>query len=115
MRDLGGPARCRAARAARRRHRQARPRPGGPGVRDAGHGPYCRRVGGAIGINSQPGLFFEGLNLLKGEATALEKGMTVLVQPGVDKPAMIIVASTNVITDTGYEELTRPLPTLIQR
>lgn len=83
--------------------------------RDAGHGPYYRRVGGAIGINSQPSLFFEGLNLLKGETTPLEKGMTVLVQPGVDKPAMIIVASTNLITETGYEELTHPLPTLIKR
>ncbi len=83
--------------------------------REAGHGPYYRRVGGAIGINSQPSLFFEGLNLLKGETTPLERGMTVLVQPGVDKPAMIIVASTNVITGTGYEELTRPLPKLICR
>jgi Xaa-Pro dipeptidase len=83
--------------------------------RQAGHGPYYRRVGGAIGINAQPSLFFEGLNLLKGETTTLEKGMTVLVQPGVDKPAMIIVASTNVITDSGYEELTRPLPKLIRR
>lgn len=83
--------------------------------RDAGHGPYYRRVGGAIGINAQPSLFFEGLNLLKGEAMPLEAGMTVLVQPGLDKPAMIIVASTNLITETGSEELTRPLPTLIQR
>jgi len=83
--------------------------------RDAGHGPYYRRVGGAIGINSQPSLFFEGLNLLKGETTPLEAGMTVLVQPGVDKPAMIIVASTNVITASGSEELTRPLPELIRR
>lgn len=83
--------------------------------RDAGHGPYYRRVGGAVGINSQPSLFFEGLNLLKGETTPLEAGMTVLVQPGVDKPGMIIVASTNVITETGYEQLTRPLATLIQR
>jgi len=83
--------------------------------REAGYGPYSRRVGGAIGINAQPSLFFEGLNLLKGEATPLEAGMTVLVQPGVDKPAMIIVASTNLITDTGSEELTHPLPTLIQR
>jgi Xaa-Pro dipeptidase len=83
--------------------------------RDAGHGPYYRRVGGAIGINSQPSLFFEGLNLLKGETTPLEAGMTVLVQPGVDKPAMIIVASTNLITESGSEELTRPLPKLIRR
>jgi len=83
--------------------------------REAGHGPYARRVGGAVGINGQPSLFFEGLNLLKGETTPLEKGMTILVQPGVDKPAMIIVASTNVITETGYEELTRPLPKLICR
>jgi Xaa-Pro aminopeptidase len=83
--------------------------------RDAGHGPYYRRVGGAIGINSQPSLFFEGLNLLRGETTPLEAGMTVLVQPGVDKPAMIIVASTNVITESGSEELTRPLPQLIRR
>ena len=72
-------------------------------------------MGGAVGINGQPSLFFEGLNLLKGETTPLEKGMTILVQPGVDKPAMIIVASTNVITETGYEELTRPLPKLICR
>jgi Xaa-Pro aminopeptidase len=83
--------------------------------RDAGHGPYYRRVGGAIGINTQPSLFFEGLNLLKGETTLLEAGMTMLIQPGVDQPGMIIVASTNVITETGYEELTRPLCALIQR
>ena len=83
--------------------------------RDAGHGPYYRRVGGAIGINAQPALFFEGLNLLKGETTALEAGMTVLVQPGVDQPAMIIVASTNVVTETESEELTRPLRTLVRR
>lgn len=83
--------------------------------REAGHGPYYRRVGGAIGINSQPSLFFEGLNLLKGETTPLEAGMTVLVQPGVDKPAMIIVASTNLVTEMGYEELTRPLSRLVQR
>jgi len=83
--------------------------------RDAGYGPYYRRVGGAIGINSQPGLFFEGLNLLKGESTALEAGMTILVQPGVDTPAMMIVASTNLVTDTGWEELTHPLRDLISR
>jgi Xaa-Pro dipeptidase len=83
--------------------------------RDAGYGPYSRRVGGAIGLNAQPTLFFEGLNLLKGETTRLEAGMTVLIQPGVDQPAMIIVASTNVVTETGSEELTRPLRTLIQR
>jgi len=41
--------------------------------------------------------------------------MTVLVQPGVDKPAMIIVASTNVITATSSEELTHPLPEPIRR
>jgi len=83
--------------------------------RDAGHGPYYRRVGGAVGINSQPSLFFEGLNLLKGETTPLEKGMTVLVQPGVDRPGMIIVASTNLVTESGYEELTHPLPKLVRR
>lgn len=83
--------------------------------RDAGHGPYYRRVGSAIGINSQPSLFFEGLSLLKGENTALEAGMTILVQPGVDTPAMIIVASTNMITDTGYEEVTHPLLKLVSR
>jgi Xaa-Pro dipeptidase len=83
--------------------------------RGAGHGPYYRRVGSAIGINSQPAAFFEGLNLLKGENLALEKGMTVLVQPGVDKPAMLIVASTNVITDAGCEEVTHPLLKLVSR
>jgi Xaa-Pro dipeptidase len=83
--------------------------------RDAGYGPYYRRVGGAIGINAQPGLFFEGLNLVKGENAALEAGMTILVQPGVDTPAMMIVASTNLVTDTGWEELTQPLPNLLAR
>ena len=41
--------------------------------------------------------------------------MTILVQHGVDNPAILIVASTNVITASGSEELTHSLPTLIQR
>jgi Xaa-Pro dipeptidase len=81
----------------------------------AGQGPYYRRVGGAIGINAQPSLFFEGLNLLKGESTLLESGMTVLVQPGVDRPAMMIVASTNLVVERGFEALTHPLPGLVRR
>lgn len=81
----------------------------------AGQGPYYRRVGGAIGINSQPSLFFEGLNLLKGESTLLQSGMTVLVQPGVDRPAMMIVASTNLVTEGGFEALTHSLPRLVRR
>ena len=81
----------------------------------AGHGPYIRRVGGAVGINAQPSLFFEGLNLLKGETTPLQRGMTVLVQPGVDTPAMMIVASTNLVTERGAEALTHSLPTLVRR
>lgn len=83
--------------------------------RAAGHGPYYRRVGGAIGINAQPSLFFEGLSLVRGETTPLEQGMTVLVQPGVDRPAMMIVASTNLVTSEGYEELTEPLDHLETR
>lgn len=78
----------------------------------AGQGPYSRRVGRAIGINAQPSLFFEGLNLLEGE-TLLESDMTVLVQPGVDRPAMMIVASTNLVVERGFEELTRQLPRLV--
>ena len=81
----------------------------------AGQGPYYRRVGGAVGINAQPSLFFEGLNLLKGETTSLESGMTVLVQPGVDRPAMMIVASTNLVMETGFEELTHSLSRLVRR
>lgn len=81
----------------------------------AGHGPYARRVGGTIGINAQPSLFFEGLNLVKGETTRLERGMTVLVQPGVDRPAMMIVASTNLVGQEGFEELTHPLSRLVRR
>jgi len=81
----------------------------------AGHGSYYRRVGGAVGINSQPSLFFEGLNLVKGETARLESGMTVLVQPGVDRPAMMIVASTNLVTQEGFEELTHPLSRLVRR
>jgi hypothetical protein len=41
--------------------------------------------------------------------------MTVLVEPGVDKPSMIIVANTNVVTESGSGEPTHPLPKLIQR
>jgi Xaa-Pro dipeptidase len=81
----------------------------------AGSGSYNRRVGGAIGINAQPALFFEGLNLLRGDRSRLEAGMTVLVQPGVDSPGMLIVASTNLVTDSGHEELTRPLRELVAR
>jgi len=81
----------------------------------AGQGPYYRRVGGAVGINAQPSLFFEGLNLLKGEQARMETGMTVLVQPGVDRPVMMIVASTNLVTDGGFEALTHSLPTLVRR
>jgi Xaa-Pro dipeptidase len=81
----------------------------------AGQGPYYRRVGGAVGINAQPSLFFEGLNLLKDETTVLESGMTVLVQPGVDRPAMMIVASTNLVMERGFEELTHPLSRLVRR
>ena len=82
---------------------------------EAGHGPYSRRVGGAIGTNAHPSLFLKGLNLLKSEATPLAKGITVLVQPCADKLAMIIVASTNLNTETGSEKLTHPPPGLIQR
>ena len=49
------------------------------------------------------------------QAALLEPGMTALVQPGVDNPAILIVASTNVITATGSEEPTHPRPTIIRR
>jgi Xaa-Pro dipeptidase len=81
----------------------------------AGQGPYYRRVGGAVGINAQPSLFFEGLNLVKGETARLESGMTMLVQPGVDRPAMMIVASTNLVVQDGFEELTHSLSRLVRR
>lgn len=80
---------------------------------DAGQGPYSRRVGSLIGINAQPSQFSEGVNLLKGDETELRAGMVALVQPGVDKPGMMVVASTSLITDRGYEELTEPIRNLV--
>jgi hypothetical protein len=41
--------------------------------------------------------------------------MTILVQPGVDRPAMMIVASTNLVMQDGAEPLTRPLSRLVWR
>lgn len=43
-------------------------------------------------------------------STPFEPGMTVPVQPGVDKPATISVARINAITATGPEELAHPCP-----
>jgi Xaa-Pro aminopeptidase len=83
--------------------------------RDSGRGPYRRRVGGAIGINGQPGLFFEGYSLMEGQTEPLAEGVLMNIQPGVDDPAMLIVHSLNLMTATGYEELVPPHRELIGR
>jgi Xaa-Pro dipeptidase len=81
--------------------------------RQSGRGPYRRRVGGAIGINGQPGLFFEGYSLMEGATEPLTEGVLMNIQPGVDDPAMLIVHSLNLMTATGYEELVPPHRELI--
>jgi Xaa-Pro dipeptidase len=64
---------------------------------------YYRRVGGSIGLT----LF--DVDLGKEKQDQLKPGLSLLVQPLVDDPALITCACTVMVTEKGWEELTKPL------
>ncbi|ODU06679.1 MAG: hypothetical protein ABS81_04155 [Pseudonocardia sp. SCN 72-86] len=64
---------------------------------------YYRRVGGSIGLT----LFT--IDLVKGRTDALEPGTAFLIQTLVDDPVLLTCASTVVVTENGFEELTQPV------
>lgn len=64
---------------------------------------YFRRVGGSMGLT----IFT--LDLVKGRQDVLKPGVALLIQTLVDSPVLLTCASTVMVTDTGYEELTKPV------
>ena len=68
---------------------------------------YYRRCGGSMGLT----IFT--IDLARGRQDVLTTGVGLLVQTLVDDPVLLTCASTVMVTDTGCEELTRPLPQLL--
>lgn len=64
---------------------------------------YYRRAGGSMGLT----IFT--LDLVKGRKDVLNPGMSLLIQTLVDDPVLLTRASTVMVTENGYEELTQPL------
>ena len=64
---------------------------------------YYRRCGGSMGLT----VFT--LDLVNGRTDVLNPGVSLLIQTLVDDPVLLTCASTVMVTETGYEELTRPL------
>jgi Xaa-Pro aminopeptidase len=67
---------------------------------------YYRRCGGSMGLT----VFT--VDLVNGREDVLNPGTALLVQTLVDDPALLTCASTVMVTETGYEQLTSPLSTL---
>jgi Xaa-Pro dipeptidase len=63
---------------------------------------YFRRCGGSMGLT----VF--ALDLVKGGRDVLGPGMSLLIQMLVDDPVLLTCASTVMVTEDGYEELTQP-------
>ncbi len=80
-------------------------------IYDAANGPYrkvfgadyYRKVGGSMGLT----IF--NIPLVKGNKQELEPGTCLLLQVLVDDPALITCSSTILLTDRGFETLTKPL------
>jgi Xaa-Pro aminopeptidase len=64
---------------------------------------YYRRCGGSMGLT----VFT--LDLVKGRQDVLHPGTSLLIQTLVDDPVLLTCASTVMVTETGYEELTQPI------
>ncbi len=64
---------------------------------------YYRRCGGSMGLT----IFT--LDLVKGRQDVLKPGVALLVQTLVDDPVLLTCASTVMVTEGGYEELTKPV------
>jgi Xaa-Pro dipeptidase len=67
---------------------------------------YYRRCGGSMGLT----VFT--LDLVKNRKDVLTPGVSLLIQTLVDDPVLLTCASTVMATDSGFEELTRAVPTL---
>ena len=64
---------------------------------------YYRRCGGSMGLT----IFT--IDLVNGRKDILNPGVALLVQTLVDDPVLLTCASTVVVTETGYDELTQPI------
>lgn len=64
---------------------------------------YFRRCGGSMGLT----IFT--LDLVKGRQDVLKPGVALLIQTLVDDPVLLTCASTVMVTQDGYEELTKPV------
>ena len=64
---------------------------------------YYRRCGGSMGLS----VFT--VDLVNGRRDVLKPGMALLLQTLVDDPVLLTCASTVMVTDNGYEDLTSPL------
>lgn len=64
---------------------------------------YYRRCGGSMGLT----LF--ALDLVKGRKDVLKPGVALLIQTLVDDPVLLTCANTVMVTETGYDELTKPV------
>jgi Xaa-Pro dipeptidase len=64
---------------------------------------YYRRCGGSMGLT----VFT--VDLVNGRKDVLKPGMALLLQTLVDDPVLLTCASTVMVTDAGYEDLTSPL------
>ncbi|MCC6887679.1 MAG: aminopeptidase P family protein [Hyphomicrobiales bacterium] len=67
---------------------------------------YYRRCGGSMGLT----VFT--IDLVNQRKDVLNPGVALLIQTLVDDPALLTCASTLMVTEAGYEQLTSPLPTL---
>jgi Xaa-Pro dipeptidase len=67
---------------------------------------YFRRCGGSMGLT----VFT--IDLVNGRKDVLAPGVALLVQTLVNDPVLLTCASTVMVTEGGYEELTSPLLTL---
>ena len=63
---------------------------------------YYRRCGGSMGLS----VFT--VDLVNGRRDVLKPGMALLLQTLVDDPVLLTCASTVMVTDNGYEDLTSP-------
>lgn len=64
---------------------------------------YYRRCGGSMGLTQFT------LDLVKGRQDILTPGVSLLIQTLVNAPVLLTCASTVVVTETGYDELTQPI------
>jgi Xaa-Pro dipeptidase len=67
---------------------------------------YYRRCGGSMGLTQFT------LDLVKGRRDVLTPGVSLLIQTLVNDPVLLTCASTVVVTEDGYTEVTQPILSL---